>query len=170
MLQRWAEVDRRLSVKITAHTRHPLVRTLASITAHSGDSLIWLLTGGWLWSRPGSHARMIALRILSTVLITSVLSATLKQLVRRRRPTVPARGFYNAFDRYSFPSGHAVRVGALTVLLSAELPGAAIPAVVLWGLAVCVSRIALEVHFASDVGIGLVLGWVTGILLMLAKV
>lgn len=166
-LQRWAEVDRRLSAQITTCMRHPLLRALAPVSAHSGDSLIWLLLGGLLWSRQSDDARTLALCILGTVLVTSVLSATLKQLFRRRRPTAPTRGFYNAFDRYSFPSGHAVRVGALMILLSTSLPRAAIPAVILWGLTVCVSRIALEVHFVSDVGAGLALGWITGILLLL---
>lgn len=167
MPQRWADLDRRVSAQLTAWAHRPLLRALAFLFAHSGDSLIWLLVGGLLWSRQSDGARRTALRILGTVLVTSALSAALKQLFRRQRPTVPARGFYNTFDRYSFPSGHAVRVGALTIVLGAALPVGGRLALGIWGLMVCASRIALQVHFVSDVGAGLLLGWMVGALLLL---
>ncbi len=170
MPQRWADLDRRASAHLTAQAQRPFIRALTFLFAHSGDSLIWLLLGGLLWSRQSDGARRTSLRILGTVLVTSVLSATLKQLFRRRRPTVPARGFYNTFDQYSFPSGHAVRAGALTIVLGAALPAGGRLALGIWGVMVCASRIALQVHFVSDVGAGLLLGWMVGALLLLGGV
>ena len=162
---RWRLLDRRLGAQLAGVVSAPPLRVGASLLAHSGDSVIWLLLGGLLWSCPVAASRALAFRIWLTVLVSSTLSLTLKHLFRRRRPAVPARGFYNAFDRYGFPSGHAVRVGALTVVLGAALPVGGTVALALWSLVVCASRIALRVHFVSDVAVGLLLGWIAGALL-----
>lgn len=167
---RWIACARYLSAQITTAAYPPPVRLLISIVAHSGDSLVWLLIGSILWARQAAGARTLGTRIWLTVLVTSVLSFALKQLFRRQRPSVSARGFYHAVDRYSFPSGHAVRIGALTIVLSAVLPIGAVAALILWSLLVCASRIALQVHFVRDVGVGLLLGWGAGLLLIFAGV
>ena len=138
--------------------------------AHSGDSLVWVLIGGVLRAQQAAAVRALGARILMTVLVTAVLSFSLKQLFQRQRPTSSVYGLYGTFDRYSFPSGHAVRVGALTVVLGAALPVSGIAALALWSLVVCASRIALRVHFTRDVGFGLLLGWMAGALLLIGGV
>lgn len=90
----------------------------------------------------------------------------LKELIGRLRPE-----FGSAVPlppSYAFPSGHAAAgaasLGALAVLLSERLPPGR-PRAWLWtatvvlGLGVGLSRIALNVHYASDV----VAGWCLGL-------
>ncbi|MEH0841405.1 phosphatase PAP2 family protein [Micromonospora sp. CPCC 205711] len=117
----------------------------------------------WLWSR---QARRLALWVVTTMAVGGSLGALLKLLVGRSRPDLldpvaRAAGF-------SFPSGHALNATlAAGVLLLVFLPftrGRPVARVALWAAAVLIagvtglSRVALGVHFTSDV-LG---GWLLG--------
>ncbi|MFK3983412.1 phosphatase PAP2 family protein [Micromonospora sp. NPDC050397] len=123
----------------------------------------------WLWWR---GARRVALWAATTTVAGGVLGATLKLLFGRERPDLldPV----SHAPGYAFPSGHALTAALATgVLLLVFLPvaggigGARRRRAARWGLwlaAVVVtlvtglSRIALGVHWSSDV-LG---GWVLG--------
>ncbi|MFC6018724.1 phosphatase PAP2 family protein [Plantactinospora solaniradicis] len=128
-----------------------------------------LAVAAWLWWR---GARRVALWAVTTMVAGGVLGATLKLIFGRNRPELldPV----SHAPGYSFPSGHALTAAlAAGVLLLALLPFAdwagdarrrraarcglwttAVVLTVLTGL----SRIALGVHWLSDV-LG---GWVLG--------
>ena len=74
---------------------------------------------------------------------------------------------YLEFDRHSFPSGHATRIGGLMVVLGAMASPWGATALVLWGLTVGVSRVALGVHYAGDIAAGILLGALLGAGLLL---
>ncbi|MFI7523091.1 phosphatase PAP2 family protein [Micromonospora globbae] len=121
-----------------------------------------LLLAVWLVRR---GARRLALWVAVTMLVGGVLGPLLKLLVGRDRPDLldpVARA-----TGYAFPSGHALNAAlAAGVLLVVFLPYARRPAqrVTLWLVALLVavltgvSRIALGVHWTSDV----VGGWLLG--------
>ena len=163
----WRKFDAELTAKIIAAASSPIRQRFATLFAHSGDSLLWLLLGGALCTRQNIVICRVGLQILATVLFASSLSTGLKYLFRRRRPESDRHNLHLRFDQYSFPSGHAVRVAALTVALSGWLPSAAVAALLLWSLLVSVSRVALRVHFASDLVFGLLIGWLAGALLLI---
>lgn len=163
--QRLVALDAALSRRALRLVREQPWRGMAIFIAHTGDSLVWLAAGLLLWQFGGKLAA-IGPRIVMTVLLTGTLSGTLKLLFRRRRPQEEPRGFFLRYDRHGFPSGHATRAGGLMVALGALLPpwGAALLAA--WGIAVCASRVALGLHFAGDIGGGLVIGWLLGLALL----
>ncbi|HEY3260107.1 MAG TPA: phosphatase PAP2 family protein [Pseudonocardiaceae bacterium] len=113
----------------------------------------------WIW-----HRRRAAALVIVTMLGAALLGALAKTLVRRPRPVVPEPVAH--VGDWSFPSSHALTsfVG-MGLLLVVALPGvrgvwrvalvAAAGAVV---AAVGFSRVALGVHYASDVAGGWVLG------------
>ncbi|TDC64839.1 phosphatase PAP2 family protein [Micromonospora sp. KC207] len=117
----------------------------------------------WLFARRASR---LAWWAATTMAVGGLLGALLKLLVGRDRPELPDPvGWATG---YSFPSGHALNAAlAAGVLLVVFLPYARtrparrwalwIAAAVLTGLT-GVSRMALGVHYASDV----VGGWVLG--------
>ena len=121
--------------------------------------VVWLVMRGW---------RSLALFVAVTVAGSSVLNQVVKSAVDRARPVLPDPVAHAS--GMSFPSGHAQ--GALVgfaVLLLVFLPwlrGAwrptAVVAAVLVTIAIGFSRVALGVHFVSDVLAGYVLGaaWV----------
>ncbi|SCF34732.1 phosphatase PAP2 family protein [Micromonospora mirobrigensis] len=117
----------------------------------------------WLLWR---HARRLALWVVTTMTVGGLLGGLLKLLVGRHRPELldpVARA-----TGYSFPSGHALNAAlAAGVLLLVFLPYARhrpVLRVVLWTVALLiavvtgVSRVALGVHWTSDV----VGGWLLG--------
>ncbi|PWR11248.1 PA-phosphatase [Micromonospora acroterricola] len=124
--------------------------------------VIWLLRRG---------ARRLALWATTTMVVGGLMGPLLKLLVGRDRPELldpVARA-----AGYSFPSGHALNATlAAGVLLLVLLPyvGRGVWRVVLWVAAVLLvvvtglSRVALGVHFASDV-LG---GWLLGVAVVAA--
>lgn len=123
----------------------------------------------WLWWR---DARRLALWVATTMVVGGLLGALLKLLVGRHRPDLlepvaRAAGF-------SFPSGHALNATLTAgVLLLVFLPFARDRRPLRWAMWVAalvlaivtgVSRVALGVHWASDV----VGGWLLGVAVVAA--
>jgi undecaprenyl-diphosphatase len=137
--------------------------------SRSGSTEVWLavvaLVAGWLaWRR----LPRLAVFAVVTVSTSSVLNNAVKSLVDRARPVLPdpvarAGGF-------SFPSGHAqAAMVGYAMLLMVFLPalrgvwrGLAVTVATVMVVAVGFSRVALGVHYVSDVLAGYALGaaWV----------
>jgi membrane-associated phospholipid phosphatase len=110
--------------------------------------------------------KAIALEIAITGISSMLLLFGLKQLFRRNRPQLP---IFEHLPGYSFPSGHALMSFVFCSLLiflvwrSTLKKGWKWPLTVillLFSLLIGVSRIILQVHFASDVICGFCLGYV----------
>jgi undecaprenyl-diphosphatase len=78
-------------------------------------------------------------------------------MARRQRPQPPGEFVTFQYDIYSFPSGHAARLAALavSVMFFDVLLGWSL---VVLAICVVVARIAVGIHYVSDVVIGLGLG------------
>jgi len=166
----WGALDRQLSGRATALVGSPAGRWAAQLLAHSGDSQWWLAAGALFWWQGQGDWREVGMRVVVVTLAGGLASGLFKHLIRRPRPDVGAHGraslLYFSFDRHSFPSGHATRVGGLVVVLGALAPAGGALALALWGAAVGVSRVALGVHFAGDIAAGLLLGALLGVVLL----
>jgi len=165
-LDRCAARDEKLSKRVAALANTPARRTLAQLLAHSGDSQFWLVAGALLWRNPVPARRTAGGRIIATTLLGALLSYALKRYIQRPRPGNSASGLYLPFDRHSFPSGHATRIGGLLITLGQQLSWGGRALLTLWGLVVCLSRVALGIHFVGDVVAGLFSGMVMGLLLL----
>ncbi|GGO72689.1 phosphatase PAP2 family protein [Nonomuraea cavernae] len=116
---------------------------------------------GWLFYR---GAPRVALWAVTTLTVGGLLGLALKVIVARSRPHLPDPVALAPGD--SFPSGHAVNVtlgvGVIMLLVLPSLPrwgrrvAWAVGAFVV--LSVGYTRIALGVHWVSDVVAGIVLG------------
>jgi membrane-associated phospholipid phosphatase len=121
----------------------------------------------WLHARLRTQDRRLAReadRLLCCVAVANVLPHVFKRLVRRRRPDrtvvhrhrhgIPHSG--NAYD--SFPSGHAVQLGAVATTMLRLVPRRfrrlVWPAITM----LAATRIALLAHYPSDVAAGLGFG------------
>jgi membrane-associated phospholipid phosphatase len=106
----------------------------------------------------------LALFVVVTVAGSALLNSLVKLAVDRARPVLPDPVAHANGE--SFPSGHAqaaiVAVGALLLVFMPALPRSWRPAAVatagVFVLAVGFSRVALGVHYVSDVVAGYVLG------------
>lgn len=106
----------------------------------------------------------LAVFVVVTGILGGVVDTVVKVLVDRPRPVFD-EVIATAYGK-SFPSGHAmsstVVYGALLLVFLPVVPRRARPyafgATVAWVLTICATRLALGVHYLSDVAGGVVLG------------
>lgn len=115
-----------------------------------------------------SKTTRVKVFLLAIVLIlVALMSQGLKFFIERDRPfkTYPHIEKLSEAGSSSFPSGHAMEAFALATALSLLFPKKkTIIPVFLWAILVAYSRMALGVHYPSDVLagilIGILLGWI----------
>ncbi len=144
-----------------------LGRLVASLLAHSGDSHWWLVGGAVMWRWGSNGWDQVGGRIVVVTLAGALTSGLMKRIIRRPRPQGEMGLLYLEFDRHSFPSGHATRIGGLVLVLGTLMPAWGAILSILWGLAVGLARVALGVHYPSDIAGGYLLGFGLGAILLL---
>lgn len=136
-----------------------LVRVLV-VVSRLGDGVFWYVLIGALALLGGTEERDVAMQMLVAGTLNLPLYYWLKRSIGRPRPFVQCpdiRACARALDKFSFPSGHTLHAFAFLVICSWYFPMAAFglaPVVVL----IAVSRVALGLHYPSDVAAGAVLG------------
>jgi undecaprenyl-diphosphatase len=89
----------------------------------------------------------------------------IKFLVRRKRPEGEWGGIYRNTDPHSFPSGHAARAFLIAVVASALAPPWWLILLLwVWAPLVSLARVAMGVHYLSDVIAGAVVGAVIALI------
>jgi undecaprenyl-diphosphatase len=136
-----------------------LVRVLV-VVSRLGDGVFWYVLIAALALLGGTHGRDVAMQMLLAGALNLPLYFWLKHAIGRPRPYVncpdiPACA--RALDRFSFPSGHTLHAFTFLIICTWYFPAAALalaPFVVL----IAVSRVALGLHYPSDVVAGAMLG------------
>lgn len=157
-LRRLHELDHQWSARLSVAERPGPLRWLALLLAHSGDSWFWLAGLALLaWLAQGAW-RTWALAVAAAILLTAVVVLVLKFTVRRRRPEGAWGAIYRRTDPHSFPSGHAARACLLAVLAVMWGPAWLGLLLLVWAPLVVLARVAMGVHYLSDVAAGALLG------------
>lgn len=168
MIRCLLDLDRRLTARLRIAERTGLLRSLAAVFAHSGDSWFWGAGLALVWVFSAGLWRWRASVLLVSILVTAVLVLLIKFTVRRRRPEGEWGRVYRSTDPHSFPSGHAVRAVMLAVVAWGIAPGPFALALTLWAPLVVLARVAMGVHFLSDVVAGAGIGAVVGAAILAA--
>jgi membrane-associated phospholipid phosphatase len=134
-------------------------RWIFSALAHTTDMIVLLPAAGLIRLLGKEDWKAGAWMAGLALVIGSLVTGLLKLAFRRRRPSGRRGMFERLVDPHSFPSGHANRAAVLTVLAVFYLPPVAAAAVVLWALALGMSRVILGMHYISDV----LAGWLVGV-------
>jgi undecaprenyl-diphosphatase len=156
------ELDSRLTERIRIAEQPGPLRGLAAVLAHSGDSWFWLAGLLVLWLLGDDDWKFIALTMIAAILLTAVIVFVIKFSVRRRRPEGQWGQVYRSTDPHSFPSGHAVRVVMLAVIALGLGPLWLGLVLCIWAPLVAFARVAMGVHYLSDVLAGMLLGLLIG--------
>jgi membrane-associated phospholipid phosphatase len=163
-IKRILELDRDWSYALRVAEKPGMRRNLSMFFAHSGDSWFWGLGMLIVWLAGSTSWKQWAVYELFWISILAVLVLSLKFMIRRRRPEGEWGAIYRNTDPHSFPSGHAARSFLIATL--ATLLGLGWLAAILWIWAPLVSlaRVAMGVHYVSDVVAGAIVGVVAALI------
>jgi len=160
------EIDYRLSKDMGVAEKAGVLRSIAVFFAHSGDSWFWGAALAVLWLLANSFWKQWAIAVAGSIGILALLVFPLKQMIRRRRPEGLWGPIYRKTAPHSFPSGHAARAFMIAVLATGLGPGWLAALLWIWAPLVSVSRVAMGVHYLSDIVGGFVLGILAGLLIL----
>ena len=163
MLRNLLSLDEDYTRRLRVAEKPGMLRDLAVLFAHSGDLWVWLPVLGLLGWFGSAAWRERCVWMLVGIVITALIVFTIKFTVRRRRPEGEWGGFYRMTDPHSFPSGHAARAVMLAVLGLGLGPAWFGIVLLVWAPLVVLARVAMGVHFLSDVLAGAVLGLAIGL-------
>lgn len=158
MLQKFLEYDAHWSQQLRVAEQPGLLRRVAIVLAHSGDSWLWLGALIVVAAFGNAFWRWWAVALALAILITAVIVLAVKFTVRRQRPAGEWGALYRNTDPHSFPSGHAARVFLLAALVFALGPVWLAWILAIWAPLVALARVAMGVHYLSDVLAGTLLG------------
>jgi undecaprenyl-diphosphatase len=163
------ELDARLSAQMRVAERPGRLRTVAAICAHSGDSWFWGAGLVVLWWLGDLFWRSWALTVLLSIIVLAGFVLAIKFSIRRRRPEGEWGAIYRSTDPHSFPSGHAARAMLIAVLAIGLGPGWLAILLCIWMPLVALARVAMGVHYLSDVVAGVLLGTIAGVVVLLIR-
>jgi len=163
MLRRFLELDAAWSLRLRVAERPGKLRTVAAFLAHSGDSWLWGLGLISIFLAGDADWRRRALVLGVSIFLLAVVVLLIKFSVRRQRPPGEWGSIYRSTDPHSFPSGHAARALMLAVMAAFIGPPWLFWLLALWAPLVALARVAMGVHYLSDVLAGGGLGILTGL-------
>ena len=162
MIQTLLDLDYRWSRALSVAEEPSPLRSMAAFLAHSGDSWFWGIGLVIVWLVGEAYWKSWAALLFGAIAITAVLVMSIKVLVRRSRPAGDWGSIYRKSDPHSFPSGHAARAVLLAALIAGWGPTWLAPWMLLWAPLVILARVALGLHYLSDMLAGALLGGLIG--------
>ena len=150
--------DEKITSFLRLNESQKKIKPFAIFFAHSGDSWFTLLALFLVWLfTTGKWHTLTAIMAASTIAL-AVVVLIIKFTIRRRRPEGEWGAIYRNTDPHSFPSGHAARTTLLAVLAILLGPWWFGLILILWAPLVSLARVAMGVHYFSDVLAGFLLG------------
>ncbi len=160
------KLDAEWSQKIRLDSSHSFLKKIGAFLAHSGDSWFWAAGLVLIWLLAAGEWHVLAALLLIGILGLAVTVLAIKFTIRRRRPAGEWGAIYRATDPHSFPSGHAARAFMLALLALFLGPPWFGLLVFIWAPLVSLARVAMGLHFLSDVIAGMLVGLVAGLFML----
>ena len=157
---RCSELDRRCVQRCNRVLSWPGMPRLFGAVSRLGDGWLWYGLIAVLPLVAGERGWECARLMLIAGVIDLTLYWILKRGTARERPQVACpelRLCTRSLDRYSFPSGHTLHAVAFTIVLLAYFPYPSLVLVPFTALT-AYARVALGLHYPSDILVGAALG------------
>lgn len=158
------ELDARLSNQMRVAEKPGALRAIAVFFAHSGDSWFWAIGLVALWISGPTFWKEWAAVQFGSISVLAILVLLIKFRVRRQRPVGEWGRIYRNTDPHSFPSGHAARAFLIATIASGLGPAWLAITLWIWAPLVALARVAMGVHYLSDIVAGALLGIVVAII------
>jgi undecaprenyl-diphosphatase len=152
------ELDARLSSQMRVAEKPGALRALAAFFAHSGDSWFWAIGLLALWLSGDSFWKEWAVVQLGSISLLAVMVLLIKFQIKRKRPEGEWGKVYRFSDPHSFPSGHAARAFLIATIATGLGPPGLAAVLWIWAPLVALARVAMGVHYVSDVVAGALFG------------
>lgn len=164
LFDRIQKVDEEISARLVLQKEVGLAHKLVALIGHSCDSWYWLIGLTLVWVFTRGPVRTTAILWAFALAILAVYVLGIKFLLRRPRPEGEWGSIYRVTDPHSFPSGHAARAMTIAFLALQFSDPIWFIGLLVWAILVGYSRVALRLHYFSDVLVGWLVGAVSGIL------
>lgn len=162
VIRRLADLDARIFLGVNAIHDRLRLRWVSRTVSWSGDGYCYALMALLLPAMMASGERWLIAGLLG-FLIELPVYWLLKNAFRRRRPIAVVKILHPVLkpsDEFSFPSGHTTAAFMVAYITTVHFPALTLP-MYAWATAIGLSRVALKVHFVSDIVAGMIIG--TGI-------
>ena len=152
------ELDARLSNQMRVAEKPGALRAIAAFFAHSGDSWFWAIGLLALWLSGDSFWKEWAVVQLGSISLLAAMVLLIKFRIKRKRPEGEWGRVYRFSDPHSFPSGHAARACLIATIATGLGPPWLATVLWIWAPLVALARVAMGVHYVSDVLAGALFG------------
>jgi undecaprenyl-diphosphatase len=159
-LERLAAWDRALCKRFNGISDVVCLRRLLVIVSRLGDGVFWYGLMAALIAFDGAKAIQPVFHMIVVGLVCTLLYKAIKARTSRPRPYAVQLDITLCgapLDQYSFPSGHTLHAVAFSLVALMYYP-ALLWLVLPFTMLVALSRVALGLHYPSDVIAGAVLG------------
>jgi undecaprenyl-diphosphatase len=158
------ELDARLSSQMRVAEKPGALRSIAAFFAHSGDSWFWAIGLFAMWISGNSFWKEWAVVQLGSISVLAVAVLLIKFRIKRKRPEGEWGRIYRSSDPHSFPSGHAARAFLIATIAAGLGPSWLALVLWIWAPLVALARVAMGVHYLSDIVagafFGIVIAWI----------
>ncbi len=152
------ELDARLSNQMRVAEKPGALRVISVFFAHSGDSWFWAIGLFAIWIRGNSFWKEWAVVQFASISFLAATVLIIKFRIKRRRPEGEWGRIYRFTDPHSFPSGHAARAFLIATIAAGLGPTWLAIALWIWSPLVALARVAMGVHYLSDIVAGALFG------------
>jgi undecaprenyl-diphosphatase len=152
------ELDARLTNQMRVAEKPGALRAIAVFFAHSGDSWFWAIGLLAIWLSGDSFWKEWAVVQLGSISLLAAMVLVIKFRIKRKRPEGDWGQIYRLTDPHSFPSGHAARAFLIATIATGLGPTGLAIALWIWAPIVALARVAMGVHYLSDIVAGALFG------------
>lgn len=152
------ELDARLTNQMRVAERPSALRAMAVFFAHSGDSWFWAIGLFAIWLSGDPFWKEWAVVQFGSISLLAAMVLAIKFRIKRKRPMGEWGQIYRFTDPHSFPSGHAARAFLIATIAAGLGPNGLAIALWTWAPIVALARVAMGVHYLSDVVAGMLFG------------
>ncbi len=160
LLTKASDYEMFFCTSFNAICRNSYIKEFFTIISRLGDGIFWYIIMLGIPIILGIESLNISLHMLTASIVAYLVYKLIKSNTKRPRPFSKNQDITlggRVLDKYSFPSGHTLHAVNFTIILLSYFPQLAF-VLIPFSTLVALSRVALGLHYPTDVICGTLLG------------